>query len=365
MTMTAVWTAAIIGAVLLVVAMIVAAVFGGRRRSSHYRCSDNAIARPVVTQRVEGGTFVISVERPPDKHRVVWSIQQPPAADTELEVTVDTEPRVITIPANTSLADLPDLINAEAGDRFSTTLQLDAHGTTTGICFTSDRPGSAGRLAISGPDLERITDQNGDRLDARVLVNGDEVATTSDFVNLRDDVSAQILAAGTARIVVGPQADGGGMLSRFGLRRSASSAGPVLVYRTLRLQLWAGFGLVVAGGLGGMHFGTNQAALQGQTRALEAQAGVTTTSTQPKGPTTTTTSTTTTTIAGAPSQATVVPTTAATPGTITAQNPPTPGGTTSSTVSLVQAVALAMVAAGATMIPTGAVGVLAAKVKDG
>jgi len=355
---------AIIGAVVLVVAMHLWAVFWRARRSSHYRCSNNAVARPVVTERVESGTFVVSVERAPDKHRVVWNLQQPPAGDTELKVTVGTEPSAVTIPANTPLGQVSALIGAAAGHRFSATLQLDAHGATTGICLTSGRAGSAGRLAIAGIGAATLTDQNGDRLDARVLVNGDEVATTNDFVSLRDDVSARIMAAGTTSIVVGPEADGGRLLSGFHMDRSASSVGPLLVYRTLRLQLWAGVALVAAGGLGGMYYGTTQGSLKGQTRALEAQAGVTTTSTSMKGSTTTTSSASTTTIPGASGQPTVVPTTGATTGSVTAQNPPTPGGTTSSTVSLVQAIALAMVAAGATMIPTGAVGLLAAKVKE-
>lgn len=362
--MTAVSTVAIIGAVVLVVAVNVWAVFRRRGPSSHSRSSDDTIARPVVTQRVEGGTFVVAVERVPDKHRVMWTIQQPPAADTGLEVTVGTDRSAVTIPANTPLAQVPGLINAVAGHRFSATLQLDAHGTATGICFTSGRAGSAGRLAVTGIEAATLTDQNGDHLDARVLVNGDPVATTNDFVRLRGDVSAQIMAVGTTSIVVGPEADAGRLWFGLGLRRSASPAGALLLYRTLRLQLAAGVVLVGVGGVGGMYYGTTQGTLKGQTRALEAQAGVTTTSTSIKGSTTTTPSTTTTSIPESPGQATAVPTTAATTGTITAQNPPTPGGTTSSTVSLVQAIALAMVAAGATMIPTGAVGVLAARVKD-
>lgn len=119
------------------------------------------------------------------------------------------------------------------------------------------------------------------------------------------------------------------------------------LYRTLRLQLVAGFMLVLGGGIAGMYFVTHNPSLTAQNAISKEQAGL---PAQEVGPTSITTTTTAT---SAPAGAT--PTTAVVPIT--------PGGTTSSTVSLVQALALAIVAAGATMIPTGAIGVLAAKVK--
>ncbi len=199
---------------------------------------------------------------------------------------------------------------------------------------------------------------------AAVTVNGEappDLTVAGNLITL-PGVRLRAIGRGTATVTVGPSSD-------------SPITQSVLLWakNLLRLQLWIGAGLIFGGGL--FVFSTLRLShpnLTFTSGPTPPAASATTTSLKVPGSTTTSTAT--------PGGPAALPPAAGSGGSTTAAsitvvaNSTTiaapaggqigaPGGATSSDTSLVQTVALAMITAGATLIPTGAASILAGKVK--
>ncbi len=211
-----------------------------------------------------------------------------------------------------------------------------------------------------------------DTPNGKVLVDGQTRQAPGDQVALIEGVTLNIVGVGEATVTVGPPAASASTPGNSNKGATSSGAGAGSdktsldgVKQILALQLWLGFGLILGGAILGMYFGTHNPSVNAEKNQAAFIAPVTTKvdkATAASIATTTTVATATTTTTGPASAGIFNPIDAgSTPVTV---KPTTPGGTTSSSVSLVQALAIAVIAAGATLLPSGAASVLAGKIKS-
>ncbi len=182
-----------------------------------------------------------------------------------------------------------------------------------------------------------------DTPNALLTINNATVVATVDVVAL-PNLRLRVVGEGNASVTVGPPLDSGQNTKVLDWARGL-----------LRLQLYLGAALIAFGGLLAVF-------------AAHQNRPLTVTST----PTTTTATTTAPTVPGQVPVEPSVPRSASsstTSSTTSGTGPPAgatrveaSGGTTSSDTSLLQSVALAIIATGATLIPTGAAGILTAKI---